>query len=129
MQKNTSYEDCFSEVNDYLTRRVDFALKEGIEKDKIILDPGIGFGKNAHDNFELIRRCGELCGGRYNVLMALSRKTCIGEATGRAVDERLAGTLAADLVAVQNGAFMIRVHDVKEAVDTMKVLKALTPKV
>ena len=126
MQKNTTYADCFSEVNDYLSRRVEFALKKGIEAEKIILDPGIGFGKNAKDNFELIRRCGELCGGKYNVLMALSRKTCIGEATGRPVEERLWGTLAADLVAVQKGAFMIRVHDVKEAVDTMKVLKALS---
>lgn len=124
MQKNTDYADCFSEVNDYLTRRADFALSKGIAPDKIILDPGIGFGKNAHDNFQLIRRCGELAGGKYKVLMALSRKTCIGEATDRPVEERLYGTLAADLVAVQKGAFMVRVHDVKETVDTLKVLKA-----
>lgn len=124
MQKNTVYTDCFSEVNDYLIKRAFFAEKSGIETDKIILDPGIGFGKNAHDNFELIRRCGELAGGKYKVLMALSRKTCIGEATGRPVEERLYGTLAADLIAVQKGACMIRVHDVKEAVDTLKVLKA-----
>lgn len=125
MQKNTEYKDCFSEVNDYLSRRADFVLSKGIAPEKIILDPGIGFGKNAADNFQLIRRCGELCNGKYKVLMALSRKTCLGEATGRPVEERLAGTLAADLLAVQKGAFMIRVHDVKEAVDTMKVLKEL----
>lgn len=124
MQKNTDYTDCFSEVNDYLIERAAFAEKSGIAAEKIILDPGIGFGKNAHDNFQLIRRCGELAGGKYNVLMALSRKTCIGEATGRPIEERLYGTLAADLVAVQNGAFMVRVHDVKETVDTLKVLKA-----
>ncbi|WP_027727907.1 dihydropteroate synthase [Treponema sp. C6A8] len=124
MQKNTAYTDCFSEVNDYLIERAAFAEKSGIAAEKIILDPGIGFGKNTRDNFQLIRRCGELAGGKYNVLMALSRKTCIGEATGRAVEDRLYGTLAADLVAVQKGAFMVRVHDVKETVDTLKVLKA-----
>ena len=126
MQKDTYYSDCFSQVSDYLSRRADFALERGIEKEKIIIDPGIGFGKNAEDNFELIRRCGELCQGRYKVLMALSRKSCIGQATGREVSERLSGTLAADLISVQKGAFMIRVHDVKEALDSMKILKALS---
>ena len=71
MQKNTEYKSCFSEVNDYLCRRAEFALSRGIEKEKIILDPGIGFGKNACDNFELINRCGELCDGKFTVLMAL----------------------------------------------------------
>lgn len=126
MQKNTSYSDCFSEVNDYLEERVNFALQKGIESEKIIIDPGIGFGKNAEDNFQLIRRCGQLCGGKYKILMALSRKSCIGQATGRDVSDRLSGTLAADLIAVEKGASMIRVHDVKEALDSMKILKALS---
>ena len=99
-----------------------FALDSGIAAEKIWLDPGIGFGKDVEGNFELIRRCGELCGGKYPVLMALSRKTCIGEVTGRAVADRLYGTLAADLLSVQRGASMIRVHDVKEHADTMKIL-------
>lgn len=124
MQKNTVYENVFDEVNDYLKKRVEFALASGIASDKIWLDPGIGFGKDVKGNFELMRRCGELCDGKYPVLMALSRKTCIGEVTGREVSERLYGTLAADLLSVQKGASMIRVHDVKEAVDTMKILRA-----
>ena len=125
MQKNTVYENIFDEVNDYLKKRVEFALSSGIARDKIWLDPGIGFGKDVKGNFELIRRQGELCEGKYPVLMALSRKTCIGEVTGRKVEDRLSGTLAADLISVQKGASMIRVHDVKEAVDTMKILAAL----
>ena len=124
MQKNTAYDDVFDEVNEYLKSRVDFALKEGIAPEKIWLDPGIGFGKNVPDNFELMRRCGELLGGKYPVLMALSRKSCIGEVTGRPVEERLSGTLTADLLSVLVGASMIRVHDVSAAVDSLKILSA-----
>ena len=109
-------------MNSYLESRVKFALDSGIASEKIWLDPGIGFGKDVDGNFELIRRCGELLDGRYPVLMALSRKTCIGSVTGREVPDRLYGTLAADLISVQRGASMIRVHDVAPAVDTLKIL-------
>lgn len=125
MQKNTVYENIFDEVNEYLESRVQFALEAGIAADKIWLDPGIGFGKDVQGNFQLIRRCGELCNGKYPVLMALSRKTCIGEVTSRNVAERLSGTLSANLLSVQRGASMIRVHDVKEALDSMKILSAV----
>src|SRR5574344_1582352 len=125
MQKNTSYKDVFDEVNSYLLNRIEYAKAAGILEDKIILDPGIGFGKNLEANKVLINRCGELCGGKYKVLMALSRKTCIGEMTGRAVADRLYGTLAADMVAVQNGASLLRVHDVAACRDTMKILSSL----
>lgn len=126
MQKNTSYEnDIFDEVNFYLEKRVDFALSRGIKSDKIWLDPGVGFGKDVKGNFVLMRRCGELLGGKYPVLMALSRKSCIGAVTGRDVSERLSGTLAADVLSVLHGASMVRVHDVKEAVDSLKVLAAV----
>lgn len=124
MQKNVSYDDVFAEVNDYLEKRISFALENGIEKDKIIVDPGIGFGKNLEGNKQLIARCGKLCGGKHKVLMALSRKSCIGEMTGREVKDRLYGTLAADIIAVLNGAFMLRVHDVQSCVDTLAVLKS-----
>ncbi len=124
MQKNTVYGNVFDEVNGYLKNRVDFALKAGIEADKIWLDPGIGFGKNVTDNFELMKRCGDFLDGKYPLLMALSRKTCIGEVTGRDIQGRLSGTLTANLLSVLRGAAMIRVHDVAEAVDSMKVLKA-----
>lgn len=128
MQKNTVYANIFDEVNDYLLRRVEYAKNCGIAGEKIWLDPGIGFGKNVEGNFELIRRCGELCGGNFPVLMALSRKSCIGEITGRQVEERLSGTIAANLLSVLRGAAMIRVHDVAAAVDSLKVLRAVVDK-
>lgn len=125
MQDNTHYADVFKEVDLYLSKRVEYALKQGISSDKIILDPGIGFGKNCLDNCILIKRCGQLCGSQYPVLMALSRKTVIGQLCNREVQDRLAGTLAADLLAVLNGASLLRVHDVKETVDSLNVLKGI----
>lgn len=124
MQKNTEYKSLFSEVDSYLSKRAELAVQRGIEESKIIIDPGIGFGKDVQGNFELMRRCGELCGGKYTVLMALSRKSCIGAVTDREVQDRLSGTITADLLSVLSGASMIRVHDVKEAADSLKVLKA-----
>lgn len=122
MQDDTAYGDVFAEVDAYLYGRVRYALGRGIADTKIILDPGIGFGKDTTANATLIRRCGQLCGGRYPVLMALSRKTVIGELTGRAAEGRLAGTLAANMLSVIAGATLLRVHDVKDTVDAMAVL-------
>lgn len=122
MQKNTEYNNVFDEVNEYLIERCNFAEKNGIESEKIIVDPGVGFGKNLSGNVELIKKCGKLCNGKYKVLMALSRKTCIGEITGKTVDKRLSGTLSANLLSVLNGAQLVRVHDVDETVDMLKVL-------
>lgn len=124
MQNNTDYSNVFNEVSDYLSKRADYLISKGVDSSKIIVDPGVGFGKDTEGNFELMRRCGELCSKKYPVLMALSRKSCIGNVTGRNVDERLVGTITADILSVLNGAFMVRVHDVKETVDSLKVLKA-----
>ena len=125
MQKDTAYGDIFREVDAYLSSRADFAVSKGIDSDKIIIDPGIGFGKSLEGNISLIRNCGRLCGGKYPVLMALSRKTCIGELTGRDTAERLFGTLAANLLSVIRGATLVRVHDVAPCVDSMNVLKGI----
>lgn len=125
MQKNTEYKDVISEVDEYLTKRALFAESCGISSNKIILDPGVGFGKDLSANLALIKNGGNLSDSKYPVLMALSRKTCIGQVLNKDVDDRLFGTLAADIVSVLAGAFMIRVHDVSAAVDTMKMLKAL----
>lgn len=125
MQNNTEYENIFNEVNSYLEERVCYAVSKGIKEDKIILDPGIGFGKSFSGNISLIKNCGKLCSSKYPVLMALSRKSCIGEMTGRKVEDRLAGTISADLISVMNGATMVRVHDVASCVDSLAVLKSL----
>ncbi|MCR5123806.1 MAG: dihydropteroate synthase [Treponema sp.] len=124
MQSNTAYSNVLSDVGKYLSDRAEYALSKGIEPRKIIVDPGVGFGKDTKGNFALIKGCGKLCGGKYPVLMALSRKSCIGNVTGREVQDRLTGTITADILSVMSGAFMLRVHDVKETVDSLKILKA-----
>lgn len=123
MQNNTFYNDVFNEVDSYLQKQADYAISCGIKSKRIIVDPGIGFGKDFEANLALIKNCGKLCNGRFPVLMALSRKTCIGQMIQKEeVGERLFGTLAANLISVQNGASFVRVHDVAETIDTLKVL-------
>lgn len=125
MQDETEYADVFSEVDSYLKRRIALCLESGIQSDKIILDPGIGFGKNTAQNAVLIKRAGELCGGKYQVMMALSRKSFFGDVCGREKEDRLWGTLAANAYSVLNGASMVRVHDTAAAVDMVKVLRKI----
>lgn len=125
MQENPEYGDPVREVRDELLSRVRFALEAGIAKDRIILDPGIGFGKRYEDNRALIAGLAKIVECGYPVLMALSRKSCIGTMTGRDVADRLSGTLAANLLAVERGAFMLRVHDVAETRDTLRVLQEI----
>ncbi len=123
MQNNTTYHDIFSEVDEYLSRRADFALKSGIKG--VVVDAGIGFGKSVAGNLELVKKCGALCDGRFPVLMALSRKSFIGAITShKNPEELLSGTLAANLVAIQSGASIVRVHDVLQTVDSIKILDA-----
>ena len=125
MQKYTEYEDVFKEVEDYLYSRIQYGVEKGIDEDKIIIDPGIGFAKDLHANLVLIKNCGRLCSGKYPLMMALSRKSFLGLLTGKTVDKRLAGTVSANLYSVINGAKFVRVHDVKEAVDSLDVLKGI----
>lgn len=122
MQKDPSYDDVMHDIISFLRERKDFAITNGIEEDKIILDPGIGFGKRTgrgiEDNCEIIRRLRELKVLNSPILVGPSRKTFIGNICGEdghlPVDERLEGTLAAVVLSVINGADMVRVHDVKE---------------
>ncbi len=125
MQENPHYTDVVRNVADYLFARALFAGKSGIKKEKIILDPGIGFGKQYADNCALIAGLAEIAGHGYPVLVALSRKSFIGVMTGRETADRLSGTLAANLVSVQNGASILRVHDVRETHDILSVLQEI----
>lgn len=119
----TGSPDILGEVGAYLDRRAEFAVSRGILPERIIVDPGIGFGKTFAENTALIGNSAALCGGKYPVMMALSRKRCIGTMTGRPVEDRLAGTLAADMISVLGGARIVRVHDVRETVDTLNVIR------
>ena len=113
------------QIVEYLTAQANRCLNAGISEEKIIIDPGIGFGKTFEQNIEAIKNTDKLCETGFTVLMALSRKSSIGQMTGREVHERLAGTITADIISVQKGAKIIRVHDVSPAIDTLKVMNFL----
>ena len=115
----------FADVDAYLSSRVRYAVSNGISPEKIIVDPGVGFGKGLRENAALIARAGSLCGGKYPVLMALSMKTCIGQMTGKDTEDRLIGTVAANLLSVVKGASLVRVHDVGSCIESLDVLKCL----
>ncbi len=114
-----------NKIVEYLTAQANRCLKAGIPQEKIIIDPGIGFGKTFEQNVDAIKNTEKLAATGFTTLMALSRKSSIGQITGREVHHRLAGTLAADIISVQKGAKIIRVHDVSPAIDTLKVMKFL----
>ncbi|MFA5851849.1 MAG: dihydropteroate synthase [Spirochaetales bacterium] len=125
MQADPVYADCAAEVRDFLLESVRKALAAGISRAGIILDPGIGFGKQLSHNVDLLRRLYLLTESDYPVLVGLSRKRFIGELTGEAVEERLAGSLGAACAAWMRGADIFRVHDVAATKDALTVFEAL----
>jgi dihydropteroate synthase len=125
MQDGPFYSDVVREVVEYLAGAAKKAESYGLESGRIILDPGIGFGKRLEDNLDLIAHFDRLAALGYPTLMALSRKTFIGEITGRPTPERLAGTIAANAYSLWKGANIIRVHDVSEAVDLVKIFHSI----
>ena len=100
-------------------------MAAGIAHERIIVDPGFGFGKTVEHNLELLRRLAEIVALGYPVLAGLSRKSTIGALTGRDVGERMAGSIAAALAAVARGAAIVRVHDVRETMDALKIWRAI----
>jgi dihydropteroate synthase len=121
MQAAPRYDDPVFEVAAFLTHRRDAALVAGIGFDRIVLDPGIGFGKTATHNLALLARQSELISLGSPLLIGWSRKSTLGHVTGREVGERLPASLAAALMAVERGARVVRVHDVAATVDALKV--------
>jgi dihydropteroate synthase len=125
MQQAPSYQDVVQEVIDFLRARVDAMVGEGIARERICIDPGFGFGKTVEHNYALLRdltRIRDEVG--LPVLAGLSRKSMIGAVTGRPVEQRVAGSVAGALAAVAHGAKIVRVHDVAETVDALKVWHA-----
>jgi dihydropteroate synthase len=127
MQAQPCYADVVSEVRAFLAQRGQALEAAGVSRDRIVLDPGFGFGKAHEHNVTLFAGIGQLASLGYPVLAGVSRKRMIGEITGRPVAERVAGSVAAAMLAVQNGARIVRVHDVRETVDALAVLDALKP--
>jgi dihydropteroate synthase len=124
MQEAPYYADCLSEVGDFLRDAASKAMAAGIARDRIILDPGIGFGKRLEDNLALIRGLPELSALGFPLLIGLSRKSFIGALTGRPVEDRLAGGLGATAAAWIGGARLFRTHDVAETRDSLLTLSA-----
>jgi len=125
MQDDPRYEDVVIDVRDFLATRVALAVDAGIDERQIWIDPGIGFGKTVAHNLELIRRLGELRELGRPLVLGSSRKRFIGALSGREVDERLGGTIAANAIGYLNGADVLRVHDVKATCDALAVVAAI----
>ena len=124
MQAAPSYLDVVTEVTAFLALRSKACLDAGIAVDRIVIDPGFGFGKTPEHNFKLLRELKSLVALGYPVLTGFSRKASLGIVTGRGADDRLAASIVAAVLCAQNGATILRVHDVRETVDALKVLKA-----
>lgn len=126
MQNFPNYEDVVTEVADYLQKRCQIALEYGIDKNRIVIDPGFGFGKNLSHNIDLLRHIDHFSRFSYPVLVGLSRKSMLGEITGRIANQRDFATVAINLLAVQKGASILRVHNVGAAQDMLKVYRTYT---
>jgi len=126
MQANTAYDDIVAEVYGYLEERIDYALNRGVKRERIIIDPGIGFGKSAEGNIALLRNLGLFRKLGRPVLVGASRKSFIGALTGDPGADRLGGSLAVAALAVMKGADILRVHDVRETRQAVLMAEALT---
>lgn len=125
MQENPSYSHVVDDVANYLQRMADICEADGIAKDNLILDPGIGFGKSLEHNLTLLAATKEIHEMGYPLLIGVSRKSFIDHLLSRKVDERLAGSLGAGLYAAAQGADILRVHDVRETVDALRMFEAI----
>jgi dihydropteroate synthase len=126
MQRNPTYKDVVAEIKDYFRERLDYALSKGINKEKIIIDPGIGFGKTVSHNIEILRNLEALSEFERPLMIGVSRKSFLGHISSEAVpEEREVETIASNMFALLKGVSIIRVHNVKNAVKLIKVFKQL----
>lgn len=125
MQANPAYDDVTAEIIAFLRNAVDHAVSSGIRRERIIVDPGIGFGKSFDHNLEILKELGRFRCLEMPVLVGSSRKAFIGRILDKKVHERDTGTMATVAAAVMNGAHIVRVHNVKQAVETVRVVDAI----
>jgi dihydropteroate synthase len=125
MQSSPSYVDVVNEVKQFLTERLDTSLAYGIAKNRILLDPGFGFGKTRVHNIELIKHLDSIADIGQPLLVGLSRKSVLAAISGGDEDQRLYAGIAASVISAMKGAKILRVHDVKATVDALKVLIAI----
>jgi len=125
MQDNPSYSNVIDEVNHFFTQRIAACEKVGIRRDKIIIDPGFGFGKTLQHNLSLLAKLDQFERHGCPILAGISRKSMLGEILNKKVEERLFGSVSAALLAVIKGASIVRVHDVAETADVLKIYNAV----
>jgi len=125
MQQRPVYQNVMAEVGGFLRERITALEVAGVARERIIIDPGFGFGKTIEHNLELLRNLDALNAFGVPILAGLSRKSMLGAITGRDVDDRLVASVAAAMMAVQRGASIVRVHDVRETIDALKILQAV----
>lgn len=126
MQENPQYDDVVGEVRDYLEDRLRACERAGIAREACVVDPGIGFGKTFEHNLALLAGLEALVALGRPVLVGLSRKSFLGQAVGRGAEDRLAAGLGAQVAAVMNGASILRVHDVKDTCDAIRIVDMLS---
>ncbi len=127
MQQNPTYTDVVDDIKSFFSERIQACTSAGIAKDKIILDPGFGFGKTLAHNLEILKRFNEFKSFGLPLLAGLSRKSMIGTLLNdREIDSRVIGSVTSAIIAVQNGANIVRVHDVLETKDALTILQALS---
>lgn len=125
MQQKPDYDDILEEVADFLNQRIFACLNAGIAKEHILLDVGFGFGKSVQHNYQLLKHLHFFTEAGFPLLIGLSRKSMIGSVLDKPVNERLIGSVAGALLAVENGAHIVRVHDVAETADALKIWQAM----
>ncbi len=125
MQRDVSYEDIIGEICGFLSERLDFALEQGIPRESVAVDPGLGFGKSADGNFAVIKHLARFHSLERPLLIGPSRKSFIGSVTGASPLERLPGTLSALAICVMGGAHIVRVHDVRAALQAVRVAEEI----
>ena len=124
MQQQPEYVNVIQQVLDFFIERIAACVAAGIARENILIDPGFGFGETAEHNFQMLKKLERFHSLDCPLLVGISRKSMLGAATDKAVDQRLAGSLAAAVIAALQGAHILRVHDVAETVDALKVVQA-----
>jgi dihydropteroate synthase len=127
MQFNPEYQDVVAEVSQFLKQRADLLIEQGVSADRIAIDPGFGFGKSQEHNLAMLAHFEQFSQWGHPVLAGISRKSMLGKITGRETNERVAASVAAAVLAVERGARIVRVHDVPQTVDALKLWEAIQP--
>jgi len=125
MQEEPYYNNVMKEIGEFFEERIDFCLSNGIGEDKIILDPGIGFGKRQTDNLTILSKLEEFTSYGFPILIGTSRKSFIGRITGDEATERLNGSLASAIYSYLKGASIFRVHDIRQTINALSVISAI----